>query len=149
MWIKKRGLMPGLSFSNELISRDEGLHCDFACLLYNNHLVNKLPQETVIEIIQDAVSIEKEFVTEALPVKLIGMNADLMCQYIEFVADRLLQELGCPRVFNSSNPFDFMEMISLQGKTNFFEKRVAEYQKAGVMQNEEADAPKFSLDEDF
>jgi len=148
-WLKKRGLMPGLSFSNELISRDEGLHCDFACLLYNNHLVNKLPKETVVEIIKDAVEIEKEFVTDALPVKLIGMNADLMCQYIEFVADRLLQELGCPRVFNSSNPFDFMEMISLQGKTNFFEKRVAEYQKAGVMQNEETDSPKFSLDEDF
>jgi len=148
-WLKKRGLMPGLSFSNELISRDEGLHCDFACLLYNNHLVNKLSKETVIEIIQDAVEIEKEFVTEALPVKLIGMNAELMCQYIEFVADRLLQELGCPRVFNSTNPFDFMEMISLQGKTNFFEKRVAEYQKAGVMQNDESEAPKFSLDEDF
>lgn len=148
-WLKKRGLMPGLSFSNELISRDEGLHCDFACLLYNNHLVNKLPQETVVEIIKDAVEIEKEFVTEALPVKLIGMNSDLMCQYIEFVADRLLEELGCPRVFNSTNPFDFMEMISLQGKTNFFEKRVAEYQKAGVMQNEESDGPKFSLDEDF
>ena len=141
--------MPGLSFSNELISRDEGLHCDFACLLYNNHLVNKLSIDTVVEIIKDAVEIEKEFVTEALPVKLIGMNSDLMCQYIEFVADRLLQELGCPRVFNSKNPFDFMEMISLQGKTNFFEKRVAEYQKAGVMQNEEPDAPKFSLDEDF
>ena len=125
-WLKKRGLMPGLSFSNELISRDEGLHCDFACLLYNNHLVNKLPKETVVEIIKDAVEIEKEFVTEALPVKLIGMNSDLMCQYIEFVADRLLEELGCPRVFNSTNPFDFMEMISLQGKTNFFEKRVAE-----------------------
>jgi len=148
-WLKKRGLMPGLSFSNELISRDEGLHCDFACLLYNNHLVKKLSKDTVVEIIKDAVAIEKEFVTEALPVKLIGMNADLMCQYIEFVADRLLQELGCPRVFNSSNPFDFMEMISLQGKTNFFEKRVAEYQKAGVMQSEESDAPKFSLDEDF
>ena len=148
-WLKKRGLMPGLSFSNELISRDEGLHCDFACLIYNNHLVNKLSNDTVIEIIKDAVEIEKEFVTEALPVKLIGMNADLMCQYIEFVADRLLQELGCERVFNSTNPFDFMEMISLQGKTNFFEKRVAEYQKAGVMQKEESDIPKFSLDEDF
>ena len=141
--------MPGLSFSNELISRDEGLHCDFACLIYNNHLVHGLPNDTVIEIIKDAVEIEKEFVTEALPVKLIGMNADLMCQYIEFVADRLLHELGCEKVFNSSNPFDFMEMISLQGKTNFFEKRVAEYQKAGVMQKEESDIPKFSLDEDF
>ena len=148
-WLKKRGLMPGLSFSNELISRDEGLHCDFACLLYNSHLKNKLPESTVLELIKDAVEIEKEFVTEALPVKLIGMNADLMCQYIEFVADRLLQELGCPKVYNAKNPFDFMEMISLQGKTNFFEKRVAEYQKAGVMQSEESDGHKFSLDEDF
>ena len=149
-WLKKRGLMPGLTFSNELISRDEGLHCDFACLLYNNHVVNKLPEETVIEIIRDAVDIEKEFVTDALPVKLIGMNADLMCQYIEFVADRLLMELGCPKIYNSTNPFDFMEMISLQGKTNFFEKRVGEYQKAGVMDsNKNEDKPKFSLDEDF
>lgn len=147
-WLKKRGLMPGLSFSNELISRDEGLHCDFACLLYNNHLINKMPVETVQEIIKDAVTIEKEFVTDALPVKLIGMNSDLMCQYIEFVADRLLMELGCPKVYNSTNPFDFMEMISLQGKTNFFEKRVGEYQKAGVMDNEK-DKAKFSLDEDF
>ncbi len=149
-WLKKRGLMPGLSFSNELISRDEGLHCDFACLLYNNHLVNKLPKEKVTKIIEDAVEIEKEFVTDALPVKLIGMNADLMCQYIEFVADRLLDELGCPKSYNSSNPFDFMEMISLQGKTNFFEKRVGEYQKAGVLNAEkEKEKPKFSLDEDF
>ena len=140
--------MPGLSFSNELISRDEGLHCDFACLLYNNHVVNKLSVETITEIITDAVTIEKEFVTDALPVKLIGMNSDLMCQYIEFVADRLLSELGCPKVYNSSNPFDFMEMISLQGKTNFFEKRVGEYQKAGVM-NDDKEKAKFSLDEDF
>lgn len=147
-WMKKRGLMPGLSFSNELISRDEGLHCDFACLLYNNHLNHKLAPETVQKIIADAVEIEKEFVTDALPVKLIGMNADLMCQYIEFVADRLLSELGCPKLYQSSNPFDFMEMISLQGKTNFFEKRVGEYQKAGVM-NADKDSPKFSLDEDF
>ncbi len=147
-WLKKRGLMPGLSFSNELISRDEGLHCDFACLLYNNHVVKKLPVERVTEIIADAVTIEKEFVTEAIPVKLIGMNADLMCQYIEFVADRLLAELGCPKIYNSSNPFDFMEMISLQGKTNFFEKRVGEYQKAGVAQQED-EASKFSLNEDF
>ncbi len=147
-WLKKRGLMPGLSFSNELISRDEGLHCDFACLLYNNHLINKLPVETVQDIIKDAVEIEKEFVTDALPVKLIGMNSDLMCQYIEFVADRLLGELGCPKIYNSTNPFDFMEMISLQGKTNFFEKRVGEYQKAGVMDSEK-DKAKFSLDEDF
>lgn len=147
-WMKKRGLMPGLSFSNELISRDEGLHCDFACLLYNNHLIHKLAPETVQKIITDAVEIEKEFVTDALPVKLIGMNADLMCQYIEFVADRLLMELGCPKIYESSNPFDFMEMISLQGKTNFFEKRVGEYQKAGVM-NADKESPKFSLDEDF
>ncbi|WP_370090096.1 ribonucleoside-diphosphate reductase small subunit [Ekhidna sp.] len=147
-WLKKRGLMPGLAFSNELISRDEGLHCDFACLLYNNHVKNQLPKETVQKIIQDAVTIEKEFVTDALPVKLIGMNSDLMCQYIEFVADRLLSELGCEKVYNSSNPFDFMEMISLQGKTNFFEKRVGEYQKAGVMDGDSGKS-KFSLDEDF
>ena len=140
--------MPGLSFSNELISRDEGLHCDFACLLYNHHLVNKLSKETVTKIITDAVEIEKEFVTDAIPVKLIGMNADLMKQYIEFVADRLLAELGCERVYNSSNPFDFMDMISIQGKTNFFEKRVAEYQKAGVLNNSET-GQSFSLNEDF
>ena len=148
-WLKKRGLMPGLSFSNELISRDEGLHCDFACHLYTQHVVNKLPDQTVIDIIKDAVAIEKEFVTDSLPVNLIGMNSDLMCQYIEFVADRLLDELIGQKIYNSTNPFDFMEMISLQGKTNFFEKRVGEYQKAGVMQNEESTAPKFSLDEDF
>lgn len=155
-WLKKRGLMPGLSFSNELISRDEGLHCDFACHLYTKHIVNKLPDETVIAIIKDAVAIEKEFVTDSLPVKLIGMNSDLMCQYIEFVADRLLNELIGQKIYNVTNPFDFMEMISLQGKTNFFEKRVAEYQKAGVMNNpasrtggEESATPKFSLDEDF
>ena len=148
-WLKKRSLMPGLSFSNELISRDEGLHCDFACLLYNNHIQHKLSVETVQEIIADAVAIEKEFVTDALPVKLIGMNSDLMCQYIEFVADRLLSELGCPKLFNATNPFDFMEMISLQGKTNFFEKRVGEYQKAGVMDGGGEEKAKFSLDEEF
>lgn len=149
-WLKKRGLMPGLSFSNELISRDEGLHCDFACHLYTKHVVNKLPEETVIEIIKDAVKIEKEFVTDAIPVKLIGMNAELMCQYIEFVADRLLNELVGQKIYHSTNPFDFMEMISLQGKTNFFEKRVAEYQKAGVIKNDaDNDKPKFTLDEDF
>src|SRR6476619_5837204 len=131
-WLKKRGLMPGLSFSNELISRDEGLHCDFACLLYGM-LNKKLSQEKIYSIIKDAVECEHEFVTDALPVSLIGMNAKLMCQYIEFVADRLLMSLGYPKIYNSTNPFDFMEMISLQGKTNFFEKRVAEYQKAGVM----------------
>ena len=147
-WLKKRGLMPGLTFSNELISRDEGLHCDFACLLYNNHLINKLSDEAIKTIISDAVTIEKEFVTDALPVRLIGMNAELMCQYIEFVADRLLIELNCSKIYHSTNPFDFMEMISLQGKTNFFEKRVGEYQKAGVL-NSENDNDKFSLDQDF
>lgn len=146
-WLKKRGLMPGLAFSNELISRDEGLHCDFACLLYNNHLVNKLSKEEVKAIILDAVEIEKEFVTDALPVKLIGMNSDLMGQYIEFVADRLLVELGNEKVFNVTNPFDFMDMISIQGKTNFFEKRVGEYQKAGVLSGKEGQS--FTLDEDF
>ena len=120
-WLKKRGLMPGLTFSNELISRDEGLHCDFACMLYNNHLVNKLPKEQVQKIIEDAVEIEKEFVTESLPVRLIGMNSDLMSQYIEFVADRLLSELGNDKIYNTSNPFDFMDMINKQGKTTFFQ----------------------------
>ncbi len=146
-WLKKRGLMPGLSFSNELISRDEGLHCDFACLLYTQHLVNQMPKETVQKIITDAVEIEKEFVCDALPVKLIGMNADLMVQYIEFVADRLLVELGNEKVYNVTNPFDFMDMINLQGKTNFFEKRVGEYQKAGVLSGKEGNS--FSLDADF
>ena len=146
-WLKKRGLMPGLTFSNELISRDEGLHCDFACMLYNNHLVNQLEKENVQEIIADAVEIEKEFVTESLPVRLIGMNSDLMSQYIEFVADRLLVELGSNKIYNTSNPFDFMDMINLQGKTNFFEKRVGEYQKAGVLNSN--DNNNFSLDADF
>ncbi len=146
-WLKKRGLMPGLSFSNELISRDEGMHCDFACLIYNNHIKNKLSPTQVKEIIIDAVEIEKEFVTDALPVRLIGMNAELMTQYIEFVADRLLVELGCEKIYDATNPFDFMEMISLQGKTNFFEKRVGEYAKAGVMTGKESQT--FSLDEDF
>lgn len=146
-WLKKRGLMPGLTFSNELISRDEGMHTDFACLLYNNHLVNKLSEERIREIIMDAVEIEKEFVTDALPVSLIGMNAKLMSQYIEFVADRLLQQLGCNKNYGAANPFDFMEMISLQGKTNFFEKRVAEYQKAGVLHGDNNKT--ISFDEDF
>lgn len=145
-WLKKRGLMPGLTFSNELISRDEGLHCDFACHIYNKHIVNKIPNERIIEIITDAVEIEQEFVVDALPVDLIGMNSKLMSQYIEFCADRLLESLGCDRYYNAENPFDFMEMISLQGKTNFFEKRVAEYQKSGVA-NESSKT--FSLDEDF
>lgn len=147
-WLKKRGLMPGLTFSNELISRDEGLHCEFACLLYSM-LENKLPQQQVHTIIKDAVAIEKQFVTEALPVALIGMNAKLMQQYIEFVADRWLSELGYDKVYLAANPFDFMEMISLQGKTNFFEKRVGDYQKAGVMQAPGKETLSFSLDEDF
>lgn len=139
--------MPGLTFSNELISRDEGLHCEFACLLYKM-LQNKLSETQVKSIITDAVTIEKEFITEALPVDLIGMNAKLMQQYIEFVADRWLMELGYSKVYNAANPFDFMEMISLQGKTNFFEKRVGDYQKAGVMGTANA-SQSFSLDEDF
>lgn len=146
-WLKKRGLMPGLTFSNELISRDEGLHCEFACLLYSM-LKTQLSQAEVTEIIADAVTIEKEFVTDALPVRLIGMNADLMAQYIEFVADRWLAELGYDKLYNATNPFDFMEMISLQGKTNFFEKRVGDYQKSGVL-NTEAKSQAFSMDEDF
>ena len=147
-WLKKRGLMPGLTFSNELISRDEGVHCDFAVHLHNHHLVNKVSKTRIREIIVDALNIEREFITESLPVSLIGMNAGLMTQYLEFVADRLLVELGCDREYNTSNPFDFMDMISLQGKTNFFEKKVAEYQKAGVMNTDE-DAQKISFDADF
>merc|ERR1711917_21522 len=145
-WLKKRGLMPGLTFSNELISRDEGLHTDFACLMFK-HLVNKPSKERIYEIVKDAVEIECEFLTDALPVALIGMNCDLMVQYIKFVADRLLVELECPKVFNTKNPFDFMEAISLEGKTNFFEKRVGEYQKMGVMSSKEEN--KFTLDADF
>jgi ribonucleoside-diphosphate reductase subunit M2 len=145
-WLKKRGLMPGLTFSNELISRDEGLHCDFACLLFS--LLNKkASHETLYKIVTEAVAIEQEFLTEALPVALIGMNNKLMTQYIEFVADRLLVSLGAPKYYNTENPFDFMDMISLQGKTNFFEKRVGEYQKAGVM-SKESDRV-FTLDADF
>ena len=147
-WLKKRGLMPGLTFSNELISRDEGMHMDFACLLHGKHVVNKVPKERIEEIIKDAVEIEKEFVVDAIPVRLIGMNADLMSQYIEFVADRLLVELGNEKVYNVSNPFDFMDMINLQGKTNFFEKRVGEYQKAGVKTGDSSRST-FSLDAEF
>lgn len=147
-WMKKRGLLPGLTFSNELISRDEGLHCDFACHIYNKHIVNKIPNDRIIEIITDAVEIEQEFVCDALPVDLIGMNAKLMSQYIEFCADRLLLSLGVEKYYNAENPFDFMEMISLQGKTNFFEKRVAEYQKSGIMTGGNENNV-FSLDEDF
>jgi ribonucleoside-diphosphate reductase beta chain len=139
--------MPGLSFSNELISRDEGMHCDFACLLYNDHLEQPLDKAVVAGIIKDAVEIEKEFVSDAIPVKLIGMNADMMCQYIEFVADRLLVALRCEKEYKVENPFPWMDLISLQGKTNFFEKRVGDYQKAGVMSGR--DKQVFSLDEDF
>jgi ribonucleoside-diphosphate reductase beta chain len=125
------------------------MHCDFACLLYNDHIVNKLPVKTLRKIIVDAVEIEKEFICESLPVRLIGMNSDLMSQYIEFVADRLLVELGTDKEYNVTNPFDFMDMISLQGKTNFFEKRVGEYQKAGVLNNSDEGSKSFSLDADF
>lgn len=145
-WLKKRGLMPGLSFSNELISRDEGLHCDFACLIYSM-LENKPSLEEVNAIISEAVAYEKEFVSDALPVSLIGMNANMMCDYIEFVADRLLVSLGYNKIYNATNPFPWMEMISLQGKTNFFEKRVAEYQKAGVSVKKEDHS--FTIDEEF
>ena len=146
-WLKKRGLMPGLSFSNELISRDEGMHCDFACLLYNKHIVNKLSKDKVQQLISEAVDIEKEFVTDAIPVALIGMNADMMCRYIEFIADRLLVALGNNKIYFSENPFDWMDLISIQGKTNFFEKKVGEYQKAGV--NQPADSKVFTINEEF
>ena len=145
-WLKKRGLMPGLCFSNELISRDEGLHCDFACLLYKQ-LINKLPEERILEIITNAVEIEKEFISDALPVELIGMNSGLMRQYIEFCADRLLVALDCSKYYNTVNPFEWMEMISLQGKTNFFEKRVGEYAKSGV--GVDSSEQVFDLDADF
>jgi len=145
-WLKKRGLMPGLTFSNELISRDEGLHCDFACLLYSM-LNNKLDKKEVQDIITEAVEYEKEFVTDALPVSLIGMNSGLMSEYIEFVADRLLVSLGNESFYGTANPFPWMDLISLQGKTNFFEKRVGDYQKSGVMADK--DKQIFSLDEDF
>jgi ribonucleotide reductase beta subunit family protein with ferritin-like domain len=145
-WLKKRGLMPGLTFSNELISRDEGLHTDFACLLYSE-LEEKLSDDRITEIITEAVEYEKVFITEALPVSLIGINGDMMKQYIEFIADRLLKELGVDPYYKSTNPFDWMELISMEGKTNFFEKRVSEYQKAGVMSGKQSDT--FSLEMDF
>ena len=144
-WLKKRGLMPGLSFSNELISRDEGLHTDFAVHLYKNHIENKLSRERILEIIDSALVIEKEFITEALPVSLIGMNSELMKQYLEYVSDRLLMDLGVGKVYNTDNPFDFMANIALQNKTNFFEKRVADYVKSGVGEVQE----QISFDEDF
>ncbi len=145
-WLKKRGLMPGLSFSNELISRDEGLHTDFAVHLYNNHIENKLSKERLIEIIGSALEIEKEFISESLPVSLIGMNSDLMKQYLEYVSDRLLIDLGVGKIYNSENPFDFMKNIAMENKTNFFEKRVSEYSKSGVGVKEEKS---FATDEDF
>ncbi|XP_055700917.1 ribonucleoside-diphosphate reductase subunit M2 [Phlebotomus papatasi] len=145
-WLKSRGIMPGLTFSNELISRDEGLHCDFACLMFK-HLVQKPSKERIIEIIREAVTIEQEFLTDALPVDMLGMNCQLMSQYIEFVADRLLVELGVDKIYNSKNPFSFMEFISLEGKTNFFEKKVGEYQKAGVMADRMDNV--FTMDADF
>lgn len=147
-WLKKRGLMPGLCTSNEFISRDEGLHCEFACLMHS--MLNKDEKasiETITQIITEAVEIEKEFITEALPVSLIGMNADMMQQYIEFVADHWLSYLGCPKVYNTQNPFDWMELISLEGKTNFFEKRVSEYQRPGIMT--EKSEQTFTLDAEF
>lgn len=150
-WVKKRGLMPGLTFSNELISRDEGMHTDFACLLYR-HLNNKLSNERIIQIIDEAVQIEMKFVSESLPVELIGMNSNLMGQYIKFITDRLLVTLGVPKHYNVENPFEWMDMISLQGKTNFFEKRVGDYQKAGVKvnDNDNGHSKKLDLDdEDF
>lgn len=145
-WLKKRGLMPGLAFSNELISRDEGLHTEFACLLYRSHVKNRLSRERIMEILDSALAIEKEFISDSLPVRLIGMNSDLMKQYLEFVTDRLLVSLGYEKAYGSSNPFDFMENIALEGKTNFFEKRVGEYQKAGVV-NKAKDT--FAFDDDF
>merc|ERR1712004_910895 len=148
-WLKKRGLMPGLTFSNELISRDEGLHAEFACLLYGM-LEHKLPEDIVHDLIRNAVAVERKFICEALSCDIIGMNSELMTRYIEFVADRLLTALGHSKVYNVSNPFDWMELISLQGKTNFFEKRVGEYQKAGVMTSAgQEDVKGFSLDADF
>merc|ERR1711972_1081226 len=149
-WLKKRGLMPGLTFSNELISRDEGLHAEFACMLYGM-LQNKLPEDIVHDMIRGAVAVERKFICEALSCDLIGMNSELMTRYIEFVADRLLTALGHSKLFGATNPFDWMELISLQGKTNFFEKRVGEYQKAGVMTpaGDQNEIKGFALDVDF
>lgn len=148
-WLKKRGLMPGLSFSNELISVDESGHTDFAIHLYNNHIVNKLSEERIKEILLSALTIEKEFITESLPVSLIGMNSDLMKQYLEYVADTLLVKLGCSKHFNSTNPFDFMVNIALPNKTNFFEKRVSDYAKANVTTNSDVKKDIFDFDADF
>ena len=147
-WLKKRGFMPGLTFSNELISRDEGMHTDFATLIYSM-LTNKLSVETIYEIVKEAVEIEKQFINEAIPCAMIGMNATLMSQYIEYVADRLIVQLGYPKVYNSTNPFDFMQLISMEGKTNFFEKRVSEYSLAGIGQNTTGEAKDIDFNADF
>ncbi|KAI8115736.1 hypothetical protein FF38_01788 [Lucilia cuprina] len=148
-WLKKRGLMPGLTFSNELISRDEGMHTDFACLLFS-HLENRPSREIIERIMTEAVDIEQEYFRDALPVHLLGMNADLMNQYVEYVADRLMVALGHEKIYKVANPFDFMENISLAGKTNFFEKRVSDYQKAGVMAKQDENSNNsFALDEEF
>lgn len=147
-WLKKRGLMPGLCYSNELISRDEGLHCRFACLIYKK-LIGQLPRARLLDIISGAVQIEKIFVREALPVELIGMNSELMCEYVEFCADYLLTELGSPKLYNTDNPFNWMDLISLHGKTNFFEKRVGEYAKANVGLSVKRQIEEFSILEDF
>jgi ribonucleoside-diphosphate reductase beta chain len=147
-WLKKRGLMPGLSFSNELISRDEALHCDFAVHLHNNHLVNKVSEERIKEIIESALEIEKEFITESLPVSMIGMNSILMSEYLEYVADRLLIDLKCKPVYGTKNPFDFMSNIALENKTNFFEKRVGEYGKSGVGSSAKDNKLSFDFDND-
>jgi len=143
-WLKKRGLMPGLTFSNELISKDEGTHCYFACLLYS-YIKNKLKPEIIYDIIKEAVEIEKEFITESIPCALIGMNAEMMKTYIEFVSDRLLVQLGYEKIWNSSNPFDFMELISLRPKANFFELRVGEYAKSNISENND----NFEINNDF
>lgn len=145
-WLKKRGLMPGLTLSNEFITRDEGLHADFGCLLFH-HMINQPSHETVLNILTEAVEIEQSFFKEALPTRLIGMNDELMCQYVEFVADRLMISLGFSKHYKVSNPFDFMDLISLQGKTNFFEKRVSDYQRSGVMNSKEDRT--FTLDANF
>lgn len=147
-WLKKRGLMPGLSFSNELISRDEALHCEFAVHLHNHHLVNKVPKERIREIIESALEIEKEFITDSLPVSLIGMNSALMSEYLEYVADRLMIDFKCEPIYGTKNPFDFMANIALENKTNFFEKRVGDYAKSGVGNSAEDNKLSFDFDDD-
>tara|TARA_B100001093_G_scaffold319313_1_gene304651 strand:+ start:4909 stop:5946 length:1038 start_codon:yes stop_codon:yes gene_type:complete len=147
-WLKKRGLMPGLTFSNELISRDEGMHTDFAVLLYSK-IINKLSPETINSIISEAVEIEKNFITNSIPCSMIGMNSNLMSQYIEFVADRLCVQLGYSKIYKTKNPFDFMQLISMEGKTNFFEKRVSEYSLANVNVNNDKTEDKIDFESDF